>query len=154
MRIRRSATWSAAAVLLALPAASGCSDAEDDAQGIATADKSSGVSTTEESGDDSDQEAASDTGTGGDSAGVVAPIMIDGPDAVEVTVGNALDVITENVTEVKTDNPEVLEVSQPSDDGSAQFNAGATVVGAGEATLSVYGEGGEKLYEVVVTAEG
>jgi hypothetical protein len=148
MRTRSLAAVAAAALLPALPAVQGCSDAEDDAQGIATDDEGADATTTEA------PDAETDPGAGGDGAGVEAPIMIDGPDAVSATVGSALDVITDDVTEVRTDNPEVLEVSQPSDDGSAQFNAGATVVGAGEATLSVYGEGGEKLYEVSVTAEG
>lgn len=148
MRTRCLATSSLAAVLLVLPAVQGCSDAEDDAQGVATEDEGIDETTTEA------PEPETDPGAGGDDAGVEAPIMIDGPDAVSATVGNALDVISDGVTEVRTDNPEVLEVSQPSDDGSAQFNAGATVVGAGEATLSVYGEGGAKLYDVSVTAEG
>jgi hypothetical protein len=148
MRTRLLAACSAAALLLALPALVGCSDAEDDAQGIATEDDGSGSATSEP------PDPETGAGAGGDSAGVEAPIMIEGPETVSVTVGDALDVITEDVTEVRTDNADVLEVSQPSDDGSAQVNAGASVVGAGEATLSVYGSGGEKLYDVSVTAEG
>jgi hypothetical protein len=144
----RHLTRCVAAALLFVPLLAGCSDAEDDAEGIATEADGSGSATSGAPDQDTD------AGDGGDSAGVEAPIMIEGPESVSVTVGDALDVITEDVTEVRTDDPDVLEVSQPSDDGSAQFNAGASVVGAGEATLSVYGEGGEKLYDVSVTAEG
>ncbi len=67
-------------------------------------------------------------------------------------VGSTLVVNTEGVTRVSTDNPAVLDISQPRDDGSAQFNAGATVVGTGSATLDVYGQGDAKLYDVKVTA--
>lgn len=71
---------------------------------------------------------------------------------VEVTVGDTLNVTTADVTKVTTDNAEVLTVSQPRDDGSAQFNAGAEVVSAGTAELTVYGVGGKELYTATVTA--
>ena len=151
MRTPRTAAILAVVLGLGSPVLAACSnDAEDDGQGIATENED----TKDTKSSDTSEDADTDPGAGGDSAGVVAPIIIDGPESVTVEVGWALDVITPNVTEVRTDNPEVLEVSQPSDDGSAQFNAGASVVGSGQATLSVYGEGGEKLYDVSVTAEG
>lgn len=56
-----------------------------------------------------------------------------------VKVGAFLNVTTPNVTKVTTNNPRVLEVTQPHSDGSATFNGGARVVGAGSATLTVYG---------------
>ena len=62
---------------------------------------------------------------------MLPPIEVDGAAKEEVSVGQTLNVITKNVTSVSTDNAEVLKVSQPSDDGSAQFNAGAEVIGAG-----------------------
>lgn len=82
---------------------------------------------------------------------VLPPIEIDGQKSETVKVGDNLNVITDGVTRVKTNNAEVLEISQPSDDGSAQFNAGAKVVGAGTAKLVVFGADG-KLYTVTVTA--
>ena len=82
---------------------------------------------------------------------MLPPIEIDGQKTESVKVGDNLNVITKGVTEVKTNNAEVLEVSQPSDDGSAQFNAGAKVVGPGTAKLVVLGADG-KLYVVKVTA--
>lgn len=83
---------------------------------------------------------------------VLPPIIVDGPETLTLKVGNTIDITTEGVTEVSTDNPQVLEVTQPSDDGSAQFNAGAVVVDAGEAKLTVSDESGE-LYVVDVFAE-
>lgn len=82
---------------------------------------------------------------------VLPPIPIDGPGTEKVKVGDTLNVVTSDVTEVSTDNGAVLQVSQPSDDGSAQFNAGAEVVGAGKATLTVTTADGES-YKVKVEA--
>ena len=82
---------------------------------------------------------------------VLPPIMIDGPETVLASVGTDLNVTTKDVTEVTTDNDTVLKVSQPRDDGSAQFNAGAKVIGAGDATLTVKTSDG-KSYDVEVIA--
>ncbi len=82
---------------------------------------------------------------------MLPPIEVDGAAKEEVSVGQTLNVITKNVTSVSTDNAEVLKVSQPSDDGSAQFNAGAEVIGAGNAVLTVSVKGGSD-YKVEVTA--
>ncbi len=82
---------------------------------------------------------------------MLPPIEVDGAAKEEVSVGQTLNVITKNVTSVSTDNAEVLKVSQPSDDGSAQFNAGAEVIGAGNAVLTVSVKGGND-YKVEVTA--
>lgn len=86
-------------------------------------------------------------------ASVLPPIFITGAGEQAVKVGDALDVTTEGVTKVATDNPLVLEVSQPHSDGSATFNAGGKVLAAGTAVLTVYGDGGAELYRVTLTAE-
>lgn len=83
---------------------------------------------------------------------VLPPIEIDGAAKESVSVGQTLNVITKNVNKVSTDNTAVLRVSQPSDDGSAQFNAGAEVIGAGSAVLTVTVKGGDN-YQVQVTAK-
>ena len=83
---------------------------------------------------------------------VLPPIEVNGPNPIAAKVGDNLNVTTEGVTGVTTDNDGVLKVSQPSDDGSATFNAGAEVVGAGTATLQVLGDNDQPLYQVVVTA--
>lgn len=81
-----------------------------------------------------------------------APVIVDSADPVSLKVGQVIDITTDGVTEVKTSDPSVLEVSQPEDDGSAQFNAGATARSEGEATLSVH-QNETLLYEVAVTVD-
>lgn len=83
---------------------------------------------------------------------VLPPIPISKGGAVTAKVGDNLNVITPGVTKVETDKPTVLEVSQPYNDGSAQFNGGAKVIAAGDASLTVHGENGITLYTVNVTA--
>lgn len=70
---------------------------------------------------------------------VLPPIPITKAEDVTVKVGAFLNVVTPNVTKVTTDNPQVLEVSQPHSDGSATFNGGARVLAPGKAILTVYG---------------
>ncbi len=82
---------------------------------------------------------------------VLPPIEIDGQSSETVKVGDHLNVTSDGVTKVSTDNAEVLKVSQPHTEGQATFNGGAEVVGAGTATLVVSGKGGE-LYSTKITA--
>ena len=81
---------------------------------------------------------------------VLPPVFIDGPTPVEAAVGDTLVVTSQGVVGVTTDNAEVLRVSQPTSDGSAEFNAGAEAIAAGTAILTVQGENAD-LYEVEVT---
>ena len=81
-----------------------------------------------------------------------APVIVDSADPLTVEVGQVLDVVTDGVTEVETSDAAVLEVTQPNDDGPAQFNAGATAESVGQATLKVRSNA-EVLYEVPVTVE-
>lgn len=99
----------------------------------------------------SESPTASPSPTGEITDPVLPPIMIDGPETVRASVGATLNVTTKDVTEVATDNDTVLKVSQPRDDGSAQFNGGAEVIGAGDATMTVTTSDG-KSYEVKVKA--
>lgn len=82
---------------------------------------------------------------------MLPPVEIDGAGTEKVKVGDTLNVITKDVDSVSTDNGSVLQVSQPNSDGDAEFNAGADVVSAGEATLTVKTSDGES-YEVKVVA--
>ena len=70
---------------------------------------------------------------------VLPPIPVTKAESITVKVGQTLNVVTPNVTKVTTDNPKVLQVSQPHSDGSAEFNGGAKVVGVGKANLTVFG---------------
>lgn len=81
------------------------------------------------------------------------PIFITKAESITVKVGSFLDVTTPQVTKVTTDNARVLEVSQPYSDGSATFNGGAKVIGAGQAKLRVFGGiTNNEMYSVDVTA--
>jgi hypothetical protein len=93
-----------------------------------------------------------ETSVADDGNQVVAPVIVDTDDPVTIEVGRAIDVTTDGVTRVDTSDDSVLEVSQPTDDGSAQFNAGATAKAAGTATLTVY-DNDKVLYTVEVTVE-
>ena len=92
------------------------------------------------------------TTAGSGTSSVLPPIFITGAGEQAMKVGNALDVTTEGVTKVATDNPLVLEVSQPHSDGSATFKAGGKVLAPGTAVLMVYGKDGAHLYDVTLTA--
>lgn len=87
-----------------------------------------------------------------ESPGVLPPIEITGQKTADVKVGDTLNITTTDVAKVTTDNATVLKVSQPHDDGSAQFNAGAEVLSAGTAKLVVYDKADKELYTVTVTA--
>ena len=85
------------------------------------------------------------------------PIMISKAGDVTAVVGDVLDVVTKDVLNVVTDNPAVLQVTQPvatpATPGGATFNASATVIGVGTAKLTVTtGLPGATPYVVNVTA--
>ena len=128
------------------PVLGACSDDADDSSATTT---TSAPSTT--SGSTAKATTTAPSATSG-SASVLPPIFITGAGEQAVTVGDALDVTTEGVTKVTTDNPLVLEVSQPHSDGSATFNAGGKVLAPGTAVLTIYGAGGAELYRVTLTA--
>ena len=93
-----------------------------------------------------------ETSVADDGNQVVAPVIVDSDDPVTIQVGRVIDVTTDDVTRVDTSDDSVLEVTQPTDDGSAQFNAGATAKAAGNATLTVY-DNDTVLYAVEVTVD-
>ncbi|MFV0317191.1 MAG: hypothetical protein ACK5O2_09565 [Microthrixaceae bacterium] len=136
VRIR---TFSAAAAvsLLTITGLSACSDGAEEQDVIEGPETSTTVS----------------TDVPGSDRSVVAPVIVDSSDPVSIEVGRVIDITTDGVTEVESSDSAVLEVSQPSDDGSAKFNAGATAKAPGNATITVKGDSGV-LYEVEVTVEG
>lgn len=83
-------------------------------------------------------------------ARALPPVIVDGPEDLDVEVGAAIDIVTEGVVSVSSSDESVLGVSQPSDDGSATYNAGAVALSTGRATLTVSGADGATLYEVAV----
>lgn len=83
---------------------------------------------------------------------MLPPIPVSKGGELAVKVGDHLNVITPDVTNLTTNNPAVLDVSQPYSDGSATFNGGATVLAVGKANLVVSVDGGIEIYTVNVTA--
>lgn len=128
-RARKTSSLLAATVAVLVPIV-GCSDASEDQEVI-----------------EGPQTSVSD-----DSNEVIAPVIVDSADPVTLQVGQSIDVTTADVTKVRSSDNSLLEVSQPTDDGSAKFNAGATAKATGEATLTVY-DNETVLYEVDVTIE-
>lgn len=65
-------------------------------------------------------------------------IAVDQTDASAV-VGDFIDILTDDPvnTVISVDNPEVLEITQGYDDGSAIFNPGAKALAAGTAVITV-----------------
>ncbi len=118
----------------------GCSDSTED-QAVIEGPETTDSGTT-----------GSDATSPQDGEEVVAPVIVEDDQPVTIETGRMIDVTSDGVTEVATSDDSVLEVTQPRDDGSAQFNAGATAKAPGVATLSVYA-GDELLYEVEVTVE-
>ena len=73
-------------------------------------------------------------------AGLVAPIIVlPGQSTASATVGNTVvfNQPDPQHTKVSTDRPDVIELVQGRDDGSAQFNPGGTAVGAGVAVVTI-----------------
>lgn len=85
---------------------------------------------------------------------VLPPIMIDGKEqAVEAAVGATLTVSIAGVTEISTDNAQVLEVKQPREyAGGATEYGGARVLAPGTAKLNIQSGSGPVV--VTVTATG
>ena len=83
-----------------------------------------------------------------------APIIVEpGTGAVEATVGETIvfNQADPAQTQVSTDRPDVLELTQGSDDGSAQFNPGALAVAPGVAVVTIEAaDGGTQTVTVTV----
>lgn len=84
---------------------------------------------------------------------MLPPIMVDHEQNVNAKVGDTIVVTSAGVTKVATNHADMLEVSQPHNDGSASFHGGAKVLKAGQGDLSVYGANDKFLYLVTVSAQ-
>ena len=100
-------------------------------------------------GSSSSSESASAIG-----GGVTAPIIVEpGTTSVTAKVGNNIvfNVNDPAKTKTITDKPEVLEITQGKDDGSAVFNPGAKALAAGVATVTItLADGGSTTITVTV----
>lgn len=71
---------------------------------------------------------------------MLPPVIItEGQTTATAKVGDFLDIVVKDVagTTVDTDKPELLEVTQAHEDGSAVFNPGAKALAPGVAILTV-----------------
>jgi ABC-type Fe3+-hydroxamate transport system substrate-binding protein len=74
------------------------------------------------------------------SAALPAPVIVDaGAATAEATVGETIvfNQADPANTTISTDNPQVLALTQGSDDGSAQFNPSAVALSAGVAVVTI-----------------
>lgn len=80
-------------------------------------------------------------------------IAVDQTDASAV-VGDFIDILADDPvnTVISVDNPEVLEITQGYDDGSAIFNPGAKALAAGTAVITVTNPDGATRNIVVVVS--
>jgi hypothetical protein len=73
-------------------------------------------------------------------AGLPAPVIVE-PDEAEATASVGETIVFNQPdpanTKVSTDRPDVLELTQGSDDGSAQFNPGAVALAPGVAVVTI-----------------
>jgi hypothetical protein len=88
-------------------------------------------------------------------AQMLPPVIIgvDQTDASAV-VGDFIDILADDPvnTVISVDNPQVLEISQGYDDGSAIFNPGAKAIAAGTAVITVTNPDGSTRNIVVVVS--
>jgi len=80
--------------------------------------------------------AASPSGT----AGMLPPIIVtDGQKTATAKVGDFIDIVVKKPagTTIDTNKPDILEVSQAHQDGTAVFNPGAKALAPGDAVITV-----------------
>lgn len=105
----------------------------------------------------SDESAAESTSSEMSEEGsqMLPPVIIgvDQTDASAV-VGDFIDILTDDPvnTVISVDNPQVLEITQGYDDGSAIFNPGAKAIAAGTAVITVTNPDGSTRDIVVVVS--
>ncbi len=101
----------------------------------------------------SSDDPATEATTSSETSQMLPPVIVtaDQTDASAV-VGDMIDIVVDdpvNAT-IAVDNPEVLEVIQGKDDGSATFNPGAGALSPGTATITVTSPDGS-IRDIVVT---
>ena len=141
IRTRRAAATKAAATkVAALGAASLLGIAV--LAGCSSSDESAAESTASEMSEEGSQ--------------MLPPVIIgvDQTDASAV-VGDFIDILADDPvnTVISVDNPQVLEITQGYDDGSAIFNPGAKAIAAGTAVITVTNPDGSTRNIVVVVSE-
>ena len=96
---------------------------------------------------------ATEATTSSETSQMLPPVIVtaDQTDASAV-VGDMIDIVVDDPvnTTIAVDNPEVLEITQGKDDGSALFNPGAKALSPGTATIMVTSADGS-IRDIVVT---
>jgi hypothetical protein len=101
----------------------------------------------------SSDDPATEATTSSETSQMLPPVIVtaDQTDASAV-VGDMIDIVVDDPvnTTIAVDNPEVLEITQGKDDGSALFNPGAKALSPGTATIMVTSADGS-IRDIVVT---
>jgi hypothetical protein len=101
----------------------------------------------------SSDDPATDATTSSETSQMLPPVIVtaDQTDA-SAAVGDMIDIVVDDPvnTTIAVDNPEVLEITQGKDDGSALFNPGAKALSPGTATIMVTSADGS-IRDIVVT---
>ncbi|NQW31513.1 MAG: hypothetical protein HQ468_02185 [Actinomycetales bacterium] len=101
----------------------------------------------------SSNDPATEATTSSETSQMLPPVIVtaDQTDASAV-VGDMIDIVVDDPvnTTIAVDNPEVLEITQGKDDGSALFNPGAKALSPGTATIMVTSADGS-IRDIVVT---
>jgi hypothetical protein len=89
---------------------------------------------------DASEPASAPSATASASVGLPAPVIVEpGQAQASATVGETIVFNQDDPaeTQVSTDRPDVLELTQGSDDGSAQFNPAARALAPGVAVVTI-----------------
>ncbi|MDE1046102.1 MAG: hypothetical protein ACKVKB_02215 [Candidatus Nanopelagicales bacterium] len=101
----------------------------------------------------SSDDPATEATTSSETSQMLPPVIVtaDQTDASAV-VGDMIDIVVDDPvnTTIAVDNPEVLEITQGKDDGSALFNPGGKALSPGTATIMVTSADGS-IRDIVVT---
>ena len=101
----------------------------------------------------SSDDPATEATTSSETSQMLPPVIVTADQTdTSAAVGDMIDIVVDDPvnTTIAVDNPEVLEITQGKDDGSALFNPGAKALSPGTATIMVTSADGS-IRDIVVT---
>ena len=101
----------------------------------------------------SSNDPATEATTSSETSQMLPPVIVTADQTnASAVVGDMIDIVVDDPvnTTIAVDNPEVLEITQGKDDGSALFNPGAKALSPGTATIMVTSADGS-IRDIVVT---
>ena len=101
----------------------------------------------------SSDDPATEATTSSETSQMLPPVIVTADQTnASAVVGDMIDIVVDDPvnTTIAVDNPEVLEITQGKDDGSALFNPGAKALSPGTATIMVTSADGS-IRDIVVT---